>query len=388
MSEDLLSVAAALWPGAETVDAGAPADGRPVRARFAVLHRGPTPTVLVPVEPPSAAAASLRRVSAGSSWWDSTSRVAAGAAVRAVPALLRHRVEVRGGEEGLADHLSAVLGTPVTFSLSIGTARVNRKPVLQVFDATGTCRAFAKVGWTENTCADVAAEGRALAAVTAHQYRYIIPPELVARTSWEGRPVLLTGPLAPSPWARHRRSWTPPDDAMAELASRFGLTDGELATSDWWRRQWQVAGELADPVMRGRLGRAMEKVATVTGRRLIAFGAWHGDWTPWNMAVTGSQVLLWDWERFETGVPTGLDALHYMVSALNLGTPSSPDAVVRALALAAYRDRSLGGEPHVHSLLYLVAILTRYLRLLDAPGGEHLAPRALQTLIALERLCG
>ena len=63
--------------------------------------------------------------------------MAAGAAVRAVPGLLRQRVEIRGGHDGLAEHLSEVLGTRVSFSISIGTARVNRKPVLQVFDEDG-----------------------------------------------------------------------------------------------------------------------------------------------------------------------------------------------------------------------------------------------------------
>ncbi|GAA1510109.1 hypothetical protein [Nocardioides humi] len=386
MSADLLETAAELWPGADVVPAGTAGDGRPVRARYAVVSRGSTPTVLVPVDSSVAAGASLRRISTASSWWDSTARVAAGAAVRAVPGLLRHRVEVRGGDDGLAEHLSSVLGTPVSFSITIGTARVNRKPVLQVFDEQGRCRAFAKVGWSDHTCADVAAEGRALAAVTSQEYRYVVPPPLIARTSWRGRPVLLAGPLAPSPWQRHRSSWTPPVAAMDELAGSFSIPDGPLAESAWWRQQWQVAGSLADPVSRGRLGRAMERVAAITGSRPLSWGAWHGDWTPWNMAVSGERVLLWDWERFETGVPTGLDPLHYVVNALNAGFPSSPEGVLRALAFASYPDRSLGGEPHVRSLLYLVAILTRYLSLVEAPGGEHISPRATLSLIALERL--
>jgi hypothetical protein len=386
MGTELLDTAAELWPGADVVPAGTAGDGRPVRARYAVISRGDTPTVLIPVDSPTAAGASLRRISTASSWWDTTSRLAAGAAVRAMPALLRKRVEVRGGDDGLAEHLSAVLGTPVSFSISIGTARVNRKPVLQVFDEQGHCRAFAKVGWSENTCADVTAEGRALAAVTAHEYQHVVPPALLARTSWAGRPVLVIGPLEPSPWRRHRRLWSPPEEAMAELSQRFSAPDGKLADSDWWHRQWQATGSLADPVARGRFGRAMEQVAAIVGRRPLQWGAWHGDWTPWNMAITGDRVLLWDWERFETGVPMGLDPLHYVVNALNSGAPASTEGVVRALRFAAYRDRSVGGEPHVLSLLYLVAILTRYLKLVDVPGGEHISPRAVQTLIALERL--
>lgn len=386
MSTDLLDAAAELWPGADLVPEGSVRDDRPVRARYAVISRGDSPTVLVPVESSVAAGASLRRISTASTWWDTTARVAAGAAVRAVPRLLRHRVEVRGGTDGLAEHLSGVLGTPVSFSISIGTARVNRKPVLQVFDGHGRCQAFVKVGWSGNTCADVTAEGRALAAVTAQPYRYVVPPALLARTSWQGRPVLVVGPLEPSPWRRHRHSWSPPTAAMDELAERFAVPDGPLGDSAWWHRQWQVTGNLADPVSRGRFGRALERVSAIAGHRDLRWGAWHGDWTPWNMAPAGEQVLLWDWERFETGVPRGLDALHYVVNALNSGAPASAEGVLRALTLASYPDRSLGGEPHVQSMLYLVAILTRYLQLVDVPGGEHISTRAMQTLVALEHL--
>ena len=173
---------------------------------------------------------------------------------------------------------------------------------------------------------------------------------------------------------------------MEELRSSFAAPPAPLAESRWWRRQWQAAGALTDPVVRGRLGRAMEHVAAITGGRDLSWGAWHGDWTPWNMALAGDRVLLWDWERFETGVPAGLDPLHYVVNALNPGGASTPEAILWALTFAAHPDRSLGGEPHVHSLLYLVAILTRYLGLADVPGGEHIAPRARHMLLALERL--
>lgn len=385
MNADLIDAAAELWPGAEVVAAGTTCDARPVRARYAVVSRGRTPTVLVPMESSTAAGASLRRVSAASSWWDSTSRAAASAAVRVAPGLLRNRVEIRGGEAGLGDHLSAVLGTPVTFSITIGTARVNRKPVLQVFDEQGECRAFVKVGWSPNTCVDVAAEGRALALVTCHDYRYVVPPALLARTSWQGRPVLVTAPLAPSAWARHHRPGAPPEAAMDELALRFGSRIGRLADSAWWHRQWEVVGELPGPVERGRFGRALEQVAHVCGRRPLRWGAWHGDWTPWNMAHSGEEVLLWDWERFEMDVPLGLDRVHYFVQAFP-GGPSSAEGTLRALARAAYPDHGFGGAPHLQSLLYLVAILTRYLRLAGGPGGEHISRRAAQTLLALERL--
>ncbi|NYI47662.1 hypothetical protein BJ993_004742 [Nocardioides aromaticivorans] len=385
---ELLETAAELWPGAEVVPAGRTGDDRPVRARYAVISRSQVPTVLVPVETSVAAGASLRRFSTASTWWESASRAAAGAAVRSAPALLRNRVEIRGGDDSLAQHLAEVLGTEVTFSISIGTARVNRKPVLQVFDTSGACRAFVKVGWSDSTVTDVVAEGEALARVGEHEFRHVVPPALLARTFWRGRPILTTGPLEPSAWSRRRRAWDPPERAMSELDEHFALDEVELAASPWWSSRWEAAGSIGDPVTRGRLEQAMEVVEAMAGERLVRFGAWHGDWTPWNMAFAGERVLLWDWERFEVGVPSGLDPLHYRVNVMNSGTPASAEGILWALTLAAYPDRSLGGEPHIRALLYLVEILCRYLRLSEVPEGEHISERAQHTLVALERLAG
>lgn len=386
VSSDLLSTAAELWPGADVVPADTPSDGRPVRARYAVVQRHGDPVALVPVEPGAAAGAALRRISSASSWWGAASRVAASAAVSALPRLLRERVEVRGGEPGLAGHLSAVLGHPVTFSVSIGTARVNRKPVLQLFDPDGVCRGFAKVGWSSATCAGVAAEGRALAILGTEEFRHLVPPALLARSDWRGRPVIVVEALSPSVPRPGRRAWDPPLTAMDELCTRFADVPAPLGSSTWWGRQWELAGAIGDEITRSRLGRAMDRTELLAGTRDLTWGAWHGDWTPWNMAMAGPRVLLWDWERFETGVPTGLDRLHYAVNALTSGSPVTPESICVALATASGGELRPGTTAHLRGLLYLVAVLGRYLRLRDGAGGEHIAPRATQALIALERL--
>ena len=41
------------------------------------------------------------------------------------------------------------------------------------------------------------------------------------------------------------------------------------------------------------------------------FGSWHGDWMPWNLLRSGTDLWVWDWERSASGVPVGLDAAHF-----------------------------------------------------------------------------
>ena len=69
----------------------------------------------------------------------------------------RITVEERAGS--LRSHLGDVFGEPVDLSLGLGTARANRKPVLQVFDARGRSLAFVKIGVTPVTEAAGAGRG-------------------------------------------------------------------------------------------------------------------------------------------------------------------------------------------------------------------------------------
>ena len=62
---------------------------------------------------------------------------------------------------------------------------------------------------------------------------------------------------------------------------------------------------------RAALGSALDRSHAGATDTCLTFGAWHGDWSPWNMASTGRGLLVWDWERFAVRVPLGFDALHH-----------------------------------------------------------------------------
>jgi hypothetical protein len=48
----------------------------------------------------------------------------------------------------------------------------------------------------------------------------------------------------------------------------------------------------------------------------MRFGAWHGDFTPWNMARLSEGNYLWDWERAAPSVPLGLDLCHFLFQSV------------------------------------------------------------------------
>lgn len=111
------------------------------------------------------------------------------------------------------------------------------------------------------------------------------------------------------------------------------------------------------------------------GDTVFRYGAWHGDWAPWNMANLADALLVWDWERFATGVPLGFDAVHHELQKRIQSTQDARGAVestVRKAAelLAPFGVPTEGRE--VTALLYLVDLATRYLTDRQAEAGARL----------------
>ncbi len=157
----------ALWPGTpEPRLRRSRGSGRaPGRSgdeiELAVLPNAAAPRLLVPVGNPTAAARAMLRFSAALSNRDTVKRVGVSALLRArADAAFPDRIVVAERAGSMRSYLSDVFGEQVDFSLGLGTARANRKPVLQVFDARGRSLAFVKIGDTEVTEALVRREAR------------------------------------------------------------------------------------------------------------------------------------------------------------------------------------------------------------------------------------
>ena len=51
-------------------------------------------------------------------------------------------------------------------------------------------------------------------------------------------------------------------------------------------------------------------VERMSGKR-VRYGAYHGDFTPWNMFVEGGELFVFDWEYAGMSYPEGLDRYHF-----------------------------------------------------------------------------
>jgi len=105
------------------------------------------------------------------------------------------------------------------------------------------------------------------------------------------------------------------------------------------------------------------------------------------MGRSRGKVLLWDWERFETDVPSGLDRLHYHVNAVTVRAGISVEAYRRGVARAFGVAQSGSGQ-QLRGCVYLLAVAARYLGLMDTARGDDIACQAGHVLTALEQELG
>ncbi|KRE62029.1 hypothetical protein ASG78_02875 [Nostocoides sp. Soil756] len=276
-------------------------------------------------------------------------------------AVVGDRVSVCGAGRILDERLSEVLGEPVVVGVFLGPPRANRKPVLQLLDRQGTLVGVAKVGATPLAATLVAAEAETLRRLAVLAPMGLVTPRVIDELVWNGLPVVVQSPL---------KIWSDGHDvqtlglvrAVRVIAALGGMSRRRWATSEYAGSLHQRIASLPDRELRATMA---ELVATaMSPDDIVVLGSWHGDLTPWNMAGSRSGTMVWDWERFETGVPFGFDLLHhhFVPSLGRLGEDVARAGVLlveRSTELLGPLGADLGSAAAV-AVLYLVEIALRF----------------------------
>jgi hypothetical protein len=280
--------------------------------------------------------------------------------------VVRGRVRVYEPAEAdtIETYLRAALSREIRLSMYLGPPRANRKPVLQLLAPTGDPAGYAKIGINPLTRDLIRTEHAALTRLNKAGLTEITVPPVLHHGQWRGHEVLVLGTLPV--WLRR----TPPDvgqlaAAMSEVALVGGLCSGQLAASDYLKQLTaRLTGADHSPE-RTALLQALSTLTAREGETALTYGAWHGDWSPWNMASTRDGLLVWDWERFASGVPLGFDALHYWLQTeVRPGRREPRVVAAECPARAAQLIGPLGGkaaQARLTATLYMAELATRYL---------------------------
>lgn len=337
---------------------------------------------VVPARPRVAISSTTRRFSVATSRREALIRTAAAPALRLSPFMpFSSHVTVHGSGDSVVSHLTRVLGTPVSISIGIGTERANRKPVLEVFDRAGRPVAFVKVGVDEISIEDVSAEAEALRLVGDLRLAGIEVPRLISAERWLGHLVVVMTPLRTG-WSWRNRRQVVPTEQMETLTRSLGSVAMPLRRSPFHLQHAERIGALATGKLSDRLARAFAELDVRHGSATVETGAWHGDWTPWNMSYGRNLLRLWDFERFDRNGLVGLDRRHYVVNESGQRLGMSVGTVLAALdSVVDGGDRS---RSQVVSGCYLLAIATRYLTRMGTPTGHLIGDRAELMVEVLE----
>jgi hypothetical protein len=340
--------------------------------RYVVLPSARRPKILLPVSAPGPAAAAITQFSNGAAGRGRLAAAAGAAALRAGVAqrVLRGRASISvapGVGDGdlpglvLSHHLARALDLPrADLAVRVGAARPNGKPVVQVSAPDGRVVAYAKVGWNDLTRKLVAAEAAALRELAGSPPEAFGTPGLLYAGDWDG--VSVTA-VVPAMGGRPHVAPNPPLAPTRELALGAGVDRSPLATSGWWRRLLDRVDAAEADEQRAAAGR----IAAESGGRELAFGRGHGDWTPWNMAEVGGRLVVWDWERAASGVPIGIDAVHFcLLVALNARGLAPDKAVPDTLRRAPRILQELDVPPADARLVVSLELLEMSVRFAEA----------------------
>lgn len=349
------------------------------------------PRLLLPAEVP-ASAAMLQRLGKGRT---PPARMGRATLTRAVHSpvfrylhwpMLRTTAAEFGSADSIERYLSAHLDEPVRAGVILGTPRANQKPVLQLFGQGGDVVGYAKIGHNEVTAPLVRWEARTLSFLERHPLDVLQPPRLLHHGRWRSLEVLAMSAVSGT------SGLLVPDrlrvDAMSAVARISGTAHAALGGSGFWTRLQHQVERLADTVLRDRLLTCMTAMGGRWADTVLEFGSWHGDWGHWNMAGTGTAVAVWDWERYDTGVPIGFDALHHRAQRVR---PAEPDAAVQEeqfLHAVPAVLAPFGVRPELVAVTlasYLLEVSTRYAAALDHATGTLLPQRGEWAVGLLER---
>lgn len=217
------------------------------------------------------------------------------------------RASVAPAIDEIVGSVSSLLpGRVAAVTVLSGPPRPNRKPVLQLLDRVGRPMAFVKVGTNELTAPLIDHEAAVLATLADSLPTTVAVPRVIAHRSEHARSWLALSPVSvPGGTIRRVTDRIDRTDSVARAIEAVGgIVPRRLGASAFVERLRAAADGDAD------VAALADSLVARHGDTEVGLGAWHGDFVPWNIRTGRGATAVWDWERFETGVPGGLDRLH------------------------------------------------------------------------------
>lgn len=367
--------------GANGTDPESASSGR--RETYLLFPTATDPRQVVDASSSRLLAAELGRVPAGSSNAAASARraLSIGAGLGLTKALRPNRLTIEGNGSGtLSARLAELFGRDeVRLSLAAGPVRPNRKPVARILDPNGELLGVAKVGWDAPTRALIEREAAALSGASELPDPFITPAARGLIDVGSLR-VLVLEPLAIPEDRIDPLTVDPEVGAVKVLA-------GPVESVPLAEAPFLVA--LTDRLVRHDRGAELrgliDRLVAVSGHDPVRVGRAHGDWAPWNLRRVPAGLLVWDWERFASGIPLGFDLAHhrYSVHRPHVGDVATSAARAESDLVELVPELDLGPADAASLVLFqLMELATRHV---ESAFAEDLSEETSGLLNEIER---
>jgi len=272
--------------------------------QYLALPKSSDPRVVVDKSEPAAVRDAIDRMVSSRTGFGPAKALAGGASSVLARRKPSWSVGAGASKQTLREHLSEVLNTDVRISISVGPPRPNRKPVVRCYSSSGMI-AVAKLGPEAHTAKMVQNEGRWLDVMTAKPLDGVITPPLLHLGEYGMSTLLVMGVLDLKSDLGLDFADVPFEHAE-EITERYA-EHVPLSESTWWHG---LASRMDDAKL-DSVKAQLSLTTTDSHFDQVKTGAWHGDWSPWNMGLArNGKLCIWDWERAALSVPVGFDLLH------------------------------------------------------------------------------
>jgi hypothetical protein len=286
-------------------------------------------------------------------------------------------------QDSLIAYLSHVLRREVVVGGQVKLRDVHQTQTLHALSPSGDIIGFVKVSWNPMTEELLRNEVRALRDWKHVPGQQVRPPAVLHHGIWQGNDVVVTGPLPVPGRSTSSRVLPPAVGVTLEIANMGPRLRGPLTESAYWTRSLEriVAireegrrGTPLDPTVDALIDDLVEYFSTQDDLPLL-WGAWHGDWLPWNFVrqpETG-ELLVWDWEYSTDCVPLGFDLYHFYYGMRFFARGLDAATALRQAAISVEPLLGVLGIPResyaLLSSLYNFEMLLRRLEISVHNGG-------------------
>ncbi|MCH8876473.1 MAG: hypothetical protein IIA89_06575 [Chloroflexi bacterium] len=247
------------------------------------------------------------------------------------------------------------------FGVALGSARVHRKPVVQVLSEAGDVLGYIKVAWNKATRRLVQNEIMTLQTLSGRDLPFQVPTVLHTGTL-DGRFLCVqSGPLGhtvPAP-----RGLADTYLGALESLAKLEAQRCPLQEVDLWRQLEERAPQVRNAHWRHVLHQGMYVAQEVWRGRAVPVHLSHGDLTPMNAILVSGGLYLYDWEYASPNAPAGYDMCHFLVQDLWLIERLPPGEVYEGVLTSLASDQTEPYWEHAQaknpSGLFLLYLLER-----------------------------